>query len=89
MSLNVIDWKQATAAVAQMEDGVAKTVTTQILPVFQAMFQTASDHIQDRFDAALGNALSAISSERTEAVNDIHGIIDRLGAARLEIPPRS
>lgn len=92
MGINVIDWTQAKAAVAAMEDGAAKEIATNLLPVAQAAIQTLSDHIQDRLDATLGNALSDITAERTEAVKqvfaELHGALDRIGGAALTLPPQ-
>lgn len=99
MSINVIDWKQATAAVSEMEDSATKKLLTQILPVAQAAMQTLSDHVQDRVDATVGNALGAVTAERQQFINDVHELLDRLNGTKvnlmggmsgfaLEVPPR-
>ena len=80
--MNVIDWKQADAAVAHMEDGAAKLIATQLLPAVKATAQVLSDHVQDRFDATLGQALAAVTAERSEALtqlfNGVHDVLDRI-----------
>jgi hypothetical protein len=93
MGINVINWQQADAAVAGMEDGATKAFVSQILPAVKATTQVITDHIQDRFDASLGNALSAVTAERTEALTQaldgVHSILDRVNWPGVILPRKS
>ena len=57
--------------------------------------QTVKDTVADataEINTVVGGSLAAITAERTEAVKQFedaaHGLLDRIGAARLEIPVR-
>lgn len=88
MMFNVIDWNAATKAVEAIEDEGLKKVVTQLLPVAQASVQAVLDHALDRIDASLGNALSALTAERKEALDQIFGGLNDL-LDRIKIDPRS
>lgn len=56
---------------------------------------TVAESVKDGCDTirqTTGEALAAVTAERTEAINQAeaaaHGILDRVGAMKLQIPPR-
>ncbi len=69
------------------------------LPAIEAFFDAQLAKIQatikdtvaealTTIQATVGASLADVTAERTEAVNDIHGIIDRLSGMSLQIPAR-
>lgn len=95
--MNLIDFTKAERAANAIADNASREVVQEIIPVLQASVTAIIDGAQNRLDASLGNALGAITAERMQAVNDVHGVLDRLngtklllvpGGFRLEIPER-
>lgn len=83
MGLNLIDFSKAEAAANQITDTATRQIASQLVPVIQAAAEAVIGHAQDRLDASLGNALSAVTAERMEIFNEAHGLLDRLNGAKL------
>ena len=64
--------------------GLAKAVAglpAEIQPVAQGL----ADTLIAALNQALGEALADLTAERTETVNDLHGLLDRLNGAKFVI----
>jgi hypothetical protein len=95
--MDLVGWDKAQKAAEEITDHATREIATGLIPVAQAATEAIVNHAQDRFDAALGNAITAADAERTEIVNDLHALLDRLngtelrlteGGFRLTIPER-
>jgi hypothetical protein len=83
MGLNLIDFSKAEVAANQITDTATRQIATQLVPVVQAAAEAVIGHAQDRLDASLGNALSALTAERMQIFDQAHGLLDRLNGAKL------
>lgn len=88
--MNVIDDAKLQAALTGVTDSVVRGVTTQILPVLAALVDSTTEKLSRELELVVGDALAALTAERTETVNDVHEILDRLSGATvtLSIPQR-
>lgn len=88
--MNVIDDVKLQGALTGVTDSVLRGVTTQILPVLVALVDSSVEKLSRELELVVGDTLADLTAERTETVNDIHQLLDRLSGATitLNIPPR-
>lgn len=75
---------ELVAQLPQLETFIAKQLTN----IQNTLELTASNTLSE-FTKTIGEALAAVTAERQELVNDIHGILDRLQLAVQILPRRS
>jgi hypothetical protein len=95
--MDPLNFGKAEQAGLAIENQTVRDLTTQVLPVLKETATAVISGAMSTLQETVGGSLKDLTFERTELVNDIHGILDRLngtrvlltaGGMQLQIPER-